>query len=79
MQTALEVARGLEYLHHSDRRLVHRDLSTNNVLLVTDGNERGFRALLSDFGQSYAREKKHFALWCLAELSWSATAIMVFA
>ena len=30
---------------------VHRDLSTNNVLLSTAaGDERGFRAMLADFG-----------------------------
>lgn len=49
--TALEIARGLEYLHHPDRRMVHRDLSAANVLLATAaGDERGFKALLSDFG-----------------------------
>ena len=51
MLTALEIARGLEYLHHPDRRMVHRDLSAANVLLATaPSDERGFRALLSDFG-----------------------------
>lgn len=51
MLTALEIARGLEYLHHPDRRMVHRDLSAANVLLATaPGDERGFRAQLSDFG-----------------------------
>lgn len=51
--TALEIARGLEYLHHPDRRMVHRDLSAANVLLATaPGDERGFRAQLSDFGLS---------------------------
>ena len=48
--TALEIAQGLEHLHHPDRRMVHRDLSAANVLLVTHPGERGFRALLSDFG-----------------------------
>ena len=48
--TAAEIARGLQYLHHPDRRLVHRDLTATNVLLATHGDERGFRALLSDFG-----------------------------
>ena len=49
--TALEVAQGLEHLHHPDRRLVHRDLSAANVLLTTSTSDaRGFRALLSDFG-----------------------------
>jgi hypothetical protein len=31
---------------------VHRDLSAANVLLTThSGDDRGFRALLSDFGE----------------------------
>ena len=52
--TALEVARGLEYIHHADRRMVHRDLSAANVLLTSAGaDERGFRALLSDFGAKH--------------------------
>ncbi|KAL4420274.1 hypothetical protein ABPG77_005614 [Micractinium sp. CCAP 211/92] len=50
--TAAEIARGLQYLHHPDRRLVHRDLTATNVLLATHSDERGFRALLSDFGIS---------------------------
>ncbi|KAL4430886.1 hypothetical protein ABPG75_006142 [Micractinium tetrahymenae] len=49
-RTALDVARGLAHLHDSCQ-LVHRDVSTNNVLLSADpGDPRGFRAKLSDFG-----------------------------
>jgi serine/threonine protein kinase len=55
LATALEVARGLQYLHAPERRMVHRDLSASNVLLTTaGGDERGFRALLSDFGAAAA-------------------------
>ena len=50
MLTALDIARGLEYLHHPSRRLVHCDMSAANILLATHSDERGFRALLSDFG-----------------------------
>ncbi|PSC73919.1 Dual specificity phosphatase 12 [Micractinium conductrix] len=50
--TALDIARGLEYLHHPSRRLVHCDMSAANILLATHSDERGFRALLSDFGLS---------------------------
>lgn len=52
IRTALDVAEGLAHLH--DRRnLVHRDISTNNVLLVPDPSDpRGFRAKLADFGLS---------------------------
>ncbi len=52
--TALDIARGLEYLHHSSRRMVHRDLSATNILLTTStADTRGFRGLLSDFGEAW--------------------------
>jgi serine/threonine protein kinase len=50
IETALEIARGLVTLHSAAHRMVHRDLSPNNVLLISEFNERGFRAVLSDFG-----------------------------
>lgn len=50
LSAALDIAEGLAYLHHPDRQLVHRDLSADNVLLKTEPNKRGFRAVLSDFG-----------------------------
>jgi serine/threonine protein kinase len=54
--TALDIAQGLEYLHHSSRRMVHRDLSANNILLTTSSSDdRGFRAMLSDFGETLVR------------------------
>ncbi|KAL3497307.1 hypothetical protein ACH5RR_040039 [Cinchona calisaya] len=46
MKIALDVARGLEYLHeHCHPRVIHRDLKSSNILL--DSN---FNAKLSDFG-----------------------------
>ncbi|XP_065868735.1 probable receptor-like protein kinase At1g80640 [Euphorbia lathyris] len=46
MKIAVDVARGLEYLHeHSNPPVVHRDLKSSNILL--DSN---FNAKLSDFG-----------------------------
>ncbi len=50
IETALDIARGLVTLHSAAHRMVHRDLSPNNVLLISEFNERGFRAVLSDFG-----------------------------
>ncbi|KAI4324765.1 hypothetical protein MLD38_030222 [Melastoma candidum] len=46
VQIALDVARGLEYIHeHTKNHYVHRDIKTSNILL--DGS---FRAKISDFG-----------------------------
>lgn len=49
LRTLREVAAGMAYLHSQD--VLHCDLTGNNVLLeAADGDERGYRALVSDFG-----------------------------
>ncbi|KAG0610783.1 hypothetical protein M758_7G091000 [Ceratodon purpureus] len=46
LSIALDVARGLEYLHNlAQRSFIHRDLKPSNILLTDD-----FRAKVSDFG-----------------------------
>ena len=45
VDTALSVARGLDYLHSLSPPVVHRDLSSNNVLLASD-----YRVKLADLG-----------------------------
>ncbi|KAA8541966.1 hypothetical protein F0562_023118 [Nyssa sinensis] len=50
MKIALDVARGLEYLHeHCNPPVIHRDIKSSNILL--DSN---FNAKLSDFGLAIA-------------------------
>ncbi|GAV72386.1 Pkinase_Tyr domain-containing protein [Cephalotus follicularis] len=50
LKIAVDVARGLEYLHeHCNPSVVHRDLNSSNILL--DSN---FNAKLSDFGLAIA-------------------------
>lgn len=50
LETAVEIARGMAYLHSRD--VLHADLSSNNVLLVSADNYRGFTAKVTDFGMS---------------------------
>nr|GME11572.1 probable receptor-like protein kinase At1g80640 [Ipomoea batatas] len=46
MKIALDIARGLEYLHeHCNPPVIHRDLKSSNILL-----DASFNAKLSDFG-----------------------------
>uniref|UniRef100_A0A804R605 non-specific serine/threonine protein kinase n=1 Tax=Zea mays TaxID=4577 RepID=A0A804R605_MAIZE len=46
MKIALDMARGLEYLHeHCSPPVIHRDLKSSNILLDSD-----FNAKISDFG-----------------------------
>ncbi|KAL0425137.1 UNVERIFIED_CONTAM: putative receptor-like protein kinase [Sesamum radiatum] len=50
MKIALDVARGLEYLHeHCNPPVIHRDLKPSNILLDSD-----FNAKISDFGLAIA-------------------------
>ena len=51
LQTALEVAQAMAYLHSKD--VIHADLTGNNVLLTKSAaDKRGFMAMVGDFGLS---------------------------
>ena len=47
MGIALDVARGMDYLHSLPQPIIHRDLNSHNILLHEAG-----RAVVADFGES---------------------------
>ncbi|KAL4529734.1 hypothetical protein Ndes2526A_g04498 [Nannochloris sp. 'desiccata'] len=57
LETMREVARGMRYLHAVGE--VHADLSSNNVLLTSADNQRGFVAKVTDFGLSKLGTSSH--------------------
>ncbi|KAK2841519.1 hypothetical protein Q7C36_013098 [Tachysurus vachellii] len=44
---AIDVAKGMEYLHNLIQPIIHRDLNSHNILLYEDGH-----AVVADFGES---------------------------
>uniref|UniRef100_UPI00398E6BC4 serine/threonine-protein kinase TNNI3K isoform X2 n=1 Tax=Pristiophorus japonicus TaxID=55135 RepID=UPI00398E6BC4 len=44
---AIDVAKGMEYLHNLPQPIIHRDLNSHNILLYEDGH-----AVVADFGES---------------------------
>ena len=57
---AKHIALGLNYLHCNDPPIIHRDVSSTNVLLEETAN--GWRAKLSDFGSTIYVSWKYTAL-----------------
>ncbi len=49
----LDIAQGLQYLHNLEPPMIHRDLTTNNVLLTND-----LRAKIADLGTSKLLNRK---------------------
>ena len=52
LDVAIQVCWAMEYLH--GQRLVHRDLKSQNVLLVPEGNDGAGKALVADLGLAKA-------------------------
>ena len=57
---ALDIAKGMTYLHGWTPPILHRDLSTRNILLDTagdrDGNFLGLKCKVADFGLSRLKQ-----------------------
>ena len=49
LSTLMQVINGMTYLHHQ-RRIIHRDLKSNNILLSGKSGDASTRAMIADFG-----------------------------
>ena len=47
LNIALDVSKGMNYLHSLPQPIIHRDLNSHNILLHEEG-----RAVVADFGES---------------------------
>ncbi|KAI4828324.1 hypothetical protein KUCAC02_022421, partial [Chaenocephalus aceratus] len=47
---AIDVAKGMEYLHNLTQPIIHRDLNSHNILLYEDGH-----AVVADFGEVFTQ------------------------
>lgn len=65
LQMALDIARGLFYLHHQSPPILHRDLKSLNILV-----DEHFRAKLADFGLS--ADKSDHLKTKMGTLNWVA-------
>jgi len=67
LQFSSDIAKGMQYLH--DRGVLHRDLKSNNVLIVKKNNGQ-LISKISDFGLSKfkgsipAEDKSYFNMYC---------------
>eukprot|EP01133_Synstelium_polycarpum_P008918 gene8918-10450_t len=55
LKMALEIANGMYYLHSRTPAILHRDLSSSNILL--DSKSTDFKCKISDFGLSRPKEQ----------------------
>jgi len=49
---ALDIAKGMQYLHSTTPPIIHRDLKSPNILLSADPNSKYLVAKIADFGLS---------------------------
>ncbi|ELR14068.1 protein kinase domain containing protein [Acanthamoeba castellanii str. Neff] len=60
MKLAKDAALGMNWLHHSNPRIIHRDLKLANLLIYRQGDE--YRVKLCDFGLSAIKESSQEAI-----------------
>jgi serine/threonine protein kinase len=68
---ALDIARGLDYLHHQKPKILHRDLKSPNVL-VRQTRPGSFDLKISDFGFAKAKQGSVVVTGFPATERWSA-------
>ena len=56
VRIALDVARGMSYLHGSQPKIIHRDLSSHNILIAYPISGANFTAKIADFGLAFVKE-----------------------
>ena len=56
LRIALDVARGMSYLHGSQPKIIHRDLSSHNILIAYPISGANFTAKIADFGLAFVKE-----------------------
>ena len=56
LQFALDVARGMAYLHSQEPPVIHRDLKSENVLVVWNAKQRRRHLKIVDFGLARVKE-----------------------
>ncbi|KAI4590847.1 hypothetical protein MJG53_001896 [Ovis ammon polii x Ovis aries] len=62
---AVDVAKGMEYLHNLTQPIIHRDLNSHNILLYEDGH-----AVVADFGEFSAFSQIQETLFPKNDSSW---------
>jgi len=75
LKVAMNVAGALNYMHSMNPKIIHRDLKSPNILMVSLNESSDIICKVSDFGESLAvaskasgREKLGNPVWCSPEI-----------